>query len=62
MRALRREWTSDSDEVFDRRARFIVPSYMHMMNNRLGISTREEALLGQVVGLALGAQHNEVIS
>jgi thiopeptide-type bacteriocin biosynthesis protein len=35
------------DAVYLIAARRIVPSYVHMMNNRLGISTAEEALLGR---------------
>lgn len=32
----------------------IVPSYLHMMNNRLGITLREEAYLAYVMARALG--------
>ena len=32
---------------------WIVPSYLHMMNNRLGITVLEEAYLGRVIADAL---------
>jgi hypothetical protein len=32
----------------------LVPSYLHMMNNRLGITIQEESYLGYLVTRALG--------
>jgi thiopeptide-type bacteriocin biosynthesis protein len=39
---------------WDRTVASIVPSYVHMMNNRLGITIQEESYLGYLIARALG--------
>jgi len=41
--------------TWDEHVRWIVPSYIHMMNNRLGVSIQEESYLSVLIAGTLGA-------